>query len=124
MKKHKEIINVRKILETHNPKNLEGDRTFGYPIAEKWRPHFSRGWYGFDMGWAPDSWFKIIDEFLDRLKEVDPEFKIHQIKIKFGGIRIYLSFSEKITEDMSVISYVNQQIAILEHELFHESLIY
>ena len=120
----KEKVNARKILDKYDPKNLEENRGFGYPIAEKWRPHFGRGWYGFDMGWAPDNWYKIIDEFLDGLKEVDPEFKIHQIKIKFGGIRIYLGFSEKLNEDLSTISYVNQQIAILEHELFHESLIY
>lgn len=124
MKEYKEIIDVRKILADFNPKNLEQNKGFGDPISEKWRPYFGRGWYGFDMGWAPDNWYKIIDKFLDQLKEVDPKFQIHQIKIKFGGIRIYLGFSEEINKNMSAISYVNQQISILEHELFHESLIY
>ena len=124
MENYKEIIDARKILEKYDPKDLTENRGSQDPIPEKWREHVGKGWYGFDMGWAPDNWFKIIDEFLDQIKQVDPDFQIHQIKIKFGGIRIYLGFSGKITEDKSIYSYVNQQVSILEHELFHESLIY
>lgn len=124
MENYKEILNVRKILEKHNPKDLTENRGSQDHIPQKWREHFGQGWYGFDMGWAPDNWFKIIDEFLDQLKQIDPDFKIQQIKIKFGGTRIYLSFSDKINKDSSIISHINQQISILEHELFHETLIY
>lgn len=124
MENYKEIIDARKILAKYDPKDMTENRGSQDFVIDKWRSKFSKGWYGFDMGWAPDNWFKIIDEFLEQIKQVDPDFQIHQIKIKFGGMRIYLSFSEKITEDKSIYSYVNQQISILEHELFHESLIF
>jgi len=124
MKNYKEILNVRKIIEKHNPKDLTENRGSQDHIPQKWREYFGQGWYGFDMGWAPDNWFKIIDEFLDQLKQIDPDFKIQQIKIKFGGLRFYVSFSNVVYDDPKLLSYIRIQIEILERELFHESLIY
>lgn len=124
MKNYKEIINARKILEDYNTKDLFEDKELGDSIENKWKRYYGKGWYGFSMQGAPASWYCIIDKFLNQLNEIDPKFEIHQIKIKFGGMRIYLGFSEIINKDNSILSYINQQISILEHELFHENLIY
>ena len=40
-------------------------------------------WIFFDHH-VPEIWYKVIDEFLDYLKTIDNNLKIHQIKIKFG----------------------------------------
>jgi len=122
MENYQEILDAKKILDKYDPKDMTENRGSQDHIPQKWRDHFSRGWYGFDMGWAPDNWFKIIDEFLDALKKLDPKFEIHQIKIKFGGIRIYLSFSEDLDKDIR--KHINEELWLLECEMQDNSLIY
>lgn len=124
MKNYKNIIDARKILEKYDPKDLVVDKELGTSITSKWTDHVSEGWYGIAIGECPISWYNVINEFLEQIDKVDHKFEIHQIKLKFGGIRIYLSFSDEINQNYGITAHINQQISILEHELFHESLIF
>lgn len=42
--------------------------------------------FGFECG---EGWHKIIQETHNKLKYIDPDYKIAQIKEKFGGLRYY-----------------------------------
>lgn len=71
-------------------------------IEEKWQHKVGKNWYGFGFTYdIPVTWIKIIDEFLDHVNEVDPGFKIHQIKIKCGGLRCYLGCKQKLQEEIN-----------------------
>ena len=75
--------------------NLADKRTD--ELQFKWENHIPDGWYGF-LGLGnptPLVFLDAIDEFLDYLKTQDENFKIYQIKIKLGGLRMHLG-SDKI----------------------------
>lgn len=60
-------------------------------LRKKWKFHVEQNWYGISLGEpTPPVWFEVIDEFLDYTKEKHLNFKILQIKIKFGGLKMYL----------------------------------
>ena len=56
----------------------------------KWAYRVGKGWYGFALGNVPRVWTDVLDEFLCWLEIQCPDFEIHQIKMKLGGVRIYL----------------------------------
>jgi hypothetical protein len=73
-----------------------------FDLSVKYKEYIPNGWYGFGLGYpTPSNWVKVLDEILELLTKTDPEFEIHQIKIKYGGIRFYVE-SEKI-EDLDEI---------------------
>ena len=96
-------------------------------LLNKWKKYIPQGWYGFSLGSpCPHDWYKIIDEFLDYLKELEEfskieDLEIHQIKIKYGGLRFYVSFSCK---DDEFREHLELQIARLENHLHDDKLIY
>jgi hypothetical protein len=59
-------------------------------LFSKWAYRVGKGWYGFNLGHIPPVWTEMLDEFLSWLEIQRPDFEIHQIKIKSGGVRIYL----------------------------------
>ena len=67
------IENPYEVKELKNASNeLENN------LAKKWKSHIGKGWYGFSLGRpTPDSWFNIIDEFLDYIYTIDPKFEIN-----------------------------------------------
>ena len=74
----------------------------------KWAYRVAKGWYGFSLGNVPRVWTDMLDEFLSWLETQCPDFEIHQVKIKFRGLRIYLGTktdlfipSEKIRSEIS-----------------------
>jgi len=86
-------------------------------LCEKYKDKIPRGWYGFSIGTpVPDVWIKAIEKVLDFLIKKDDTFEIHQIKMKFGGIRFYV-VSSKI-EDLLEIEL------LIENSMFNENLIY
>lgn len=105
--------------EAENPKdtsiNLQSD------ILEKWKDHIPQGWYGFDMGGCHSSWFYIVDDFLDYLLTIDPKLEIHQVKLKWGGLRFYVEIKGRTEEEQE---FVDLQAKELEEVLFDEKLIY
>ena len=90
-------------------------------LQEKWKDHIPPRWYGFALAPCPESWLYIIDEFLDYLLTLDPNFKIHQIKIKFGEIRFYVDYE---IADEELAEFIRLQIEKLEWTLFDTKLIY
>jgi len=97
-------------------KNFHNDKTDWYFI-EKYRSHIPKGWYGFSLG-DPiiPIWCEIIDEIVQLCIDNDPNFEIHQIKIKFGGICFYVE--SNIIEDTFEIE------CLIENTLYDKALIY
>jgi len=86
-------------------------------LNEKYKLRIPTGWYGFDIG-TPivPAWMEIIDKIVEACVAVDPHFQIHQIKIKFGGIRFYVH--SDIIEDINEVEY------LIDTTLFDKALIY
>ena len=86
-------------------------------LCEKYADNIPHGWYGFDVG-TPiiPEWMDILDKIVELCIENDPDFEIHQIKLKFGGIRFYV-YSEIIEDTHEIEMYI-------EDKLFDAALIY
>lgn len=95
---------------------FKSEKTDGYFI-NKYSKHIPKGWYGFDIG-TPiiPVWLDILDKVLEICVEADPDFEIHQIKLKFGGIRFYVG-SQNI-EDLHEVE------RLIDNNLFDKALIY
>ena len=86
---------------TDMDKTLEEQEKLYKEAREKWKAHVPEGWYGWGgLGNpTPSKWYTVLDQFLEYVKEIDPDFKILNIKIKFGGLRLYLnSKNEEVYE--------------------------
>jgi len=97
-------------------KDFEPEKDDSY-LIRRYRDHIPKGWYGFDIG-SPivPVWSTIIEQIVDVCLEADPNFEIHQIKIKFGGILFYVH-SETIEDVHEVESLIGTM-------LFDRALIY
>jgi hypothetical protein len=96
-------------------------------LLNKWKSYIPQGWYGFSLGEpCPAQWYVIIDEFLEYLKSLEQlnrisNLEIHQIKIKFGGIRFYVGYG---CEDEELREHIQLQIDKIEDVLHDAKLIY
>ena len=83
-------------------------------MFQKWAYRVGKGWYGFALGNIPRVWTEVLDDFLCRLEIQCPDFEIHQIKMKGGGVRIYLG-----TKNNFVIpdEHIRSEIFELQHLL-------
>ena len=96
-------------------------------LLEKWKNKIPKGWYGFSLGSpCPHIWYKIIDEFLEYMAHLEEAgminyFQIHQIKIKFGGLRFYIQYEAR---DEEMNEFISLQIEKLTASLYDEKLIY
>lgn len=85
---------------------LPDDEDFSYifarieKLSEKWQDYVEFGWYGFDLPIIPEIWIDCIDSLLKYCQSKCPNFRILQIKLKFGGIRMYLSGLDAETENL------------------------
>jgi len=88
----------------------------GY-LYEKYKDRIPQGWYGFAIGNpTPICWYNVIKEILDFLIKKDKTFQIHQIKIKYGGIRFYVE-SREIDDILDVED-------LIEDKLYSKKMIY
>jgi hypothetical protein len=96
-------------------------------LLKKWKSYIPLGWYGFSLGEpCPHAWYKIIDEFLKYFVKLQNDkkiskFEIHQIKIKYGGLRFFVSW---ICDDEEMNEFLRLQIDKLESYLHDDKLIY
>jgi hypothetical protein len=75
----------------------------------KWSYRVGKGWYGFNLGHIPPVWTNMLDEFLCWLEIQCPDFEIHQIKMKLGGVRIYLGTkTDFVIRDKKICSEISQ----------------
>lgn len=86
-------------------------------LFNKYEKHIPNGWYGFEIG-SPiiPEWIEIIDEILILCIETDPEFNIHQIKLKYGGVRFYVESA--VIEDLFEVEM------LIDNTLYDKALIY
>lgn len=55
--------------------------------------------YGHDCGSAiGKGWLPLVEELNKKIAAIDPEYTLHQIKEKFGGLRYYLQVSVGLSE--------------------------
>ena len=104
----------------HPEKEIE---SFEHPIlndsslSKKYKDNIPNGWYGFSIGNpTPMNWYIAIDKIVDFLIKKDPDFEIHQIKMKFGGIRFYCE-SELIVDIFDISRAI-------ENTLYNKKLIW
>lgn len=96
--------------------NFESEKNDSFFI-KKYKSYISQGHYGFSIGTPINpKWNELMDEILEFCVLKDPNFKIQQIKIKFGSMCFYVSSS--VIEDIHEI-----EVLIME-TLFDKSLIY
>jgi len=104
-----------------------GARLSGLPMEpniylfQKWAYRVGKGWYGFALSDIPNVWVYMLDAFLAWVESQCPDFKILQIKTKFGGLRFYI---ETHCNDAGVNKVVQAEIAKLEKLMFHKNLIF
>ena len=61
------------------------------------------------LGNVPRVWTDVLDEFLCWLETQCPDFEIHQIKMKLGGVRIYLGTkTDFVIPDEKIRSEISQ----------------
>lgn len=85
-------------------------------LLENWSHHVAKGWYGISLGQpTPDSWFRFLDAFLRLVRDYNPNFEIHQIKMKFGGLRCYLGNINEETREL---------VSQVEEIMYDDELIY
>lgn len=86
-------------------------------FLRKYCDYIPKGWYGFSLGnpIVPE-WCEIIDEVLEICTQLDADFEIHQIKLKFGAVCFYVHSSE--IEDIGDVAL------LLMNKLFDRALIY
>jgi hypothetical protein len=86
-------------------------------LYEKYVYNIPHGYYGFAIGEpTPINWLRAIDDILSLLIKKDKNFEIHQIKMKYGGIRFYCYSS--VIEDIDEIS------THIETKMWDKNLIY
>lgn len=85
-------------------------------LNNKYADRIPKGWYGFSLGTpTPVLFFDVIEEFLDYAIEQCPNLVILQVKIKFGGLRLYI---DRVTEQIAKECFELQDL------LFDSKLIY
>ena len=73
-------------------------------ILNRFSPGFPETLY------CDDGWFPLIIKLNNDLRAIDSEYKIYQIKEKFGGLRFYFEPSESATdEDISHMHELTRQ---------------
>ena len=56
-----------------------------------------------------EGWYHLVRQMMLEISEVDPECKIHQIKTKFGKLRVYTEMSpDKIKEVDAIVSRIEK----------------
>jgi hypothetical protein len=73
----------------------------------------SEGWYGCIVG---NGWRKIVLEADQMLSRIDPDYKIHQVKEKFGTLRFYYG-SEKTGVDRKIMDAIVESAERKSHSI-------
>lgn len=72
---------------------VEEQNRYYIESRERWKDFIypkCYGWGGLGNP-TPSKWYTVLNMFLEHVKEIDPDFKIMFIKIKFGGLRLVLN---------------------------------
>jgi len=81
---------------------INHEKEYYLPFYDKWikytaENHYGPGGLGYPL---PEVFYAVLDEFLEYVLKECPDFKICQIKLKFGSVRAYLDgVSDKIKNE-------------------------
>jgi hypothetical protein len=56
-------------------------------LGEKFKPYWSGDYQWID---CDEGWFDLLDELHTAIVAIDPDYRIIQVKEKFGGLRYYV----------------------------------
>lgn len=75
-------------------------------LLKKWKSKTGINCFGIGeiSGRLPAEWLDFIDRALDFIQRYDPDFEIHQIKIKFGELRFYVETALDLEDFKNEIS--------------------
>lgn len=90
-------------------------------LFQNWAYKIPPKWFGFSLDNSPFVWGQILDEFLQWVDSKCPDFKILQIKLKYGSIRAFLDLN---CSNAEIVNEVSHEIEKLEDWLQHKDLIY
>jgi hypothetical protein len=78
---------------------INHEKEYYLPFYNKWQKYTAENHYGcMGLGYPMvEIWYSVLDEFLEYVLKQCPDFKICQIAVKFGYIKIYL---DGVTEDI------------------------
>lgn len=60
-------------------------------LAEKLEPHWAE-YQTYKKATIGEGWADLVSDLVDDLEKVDPDFKVVQVKEKFGGLRFYVDY--------------------------------
>lgn len=101
--------------DTHPLMGLDFYQEWIKDFKEKWGDRTVEGYWTFDLACLPELWYTVIGEAFEIISLDSPNFKIFQVKLKYGGIRIYL---EDVSDDTLY------SLDELEKVLYESSLYY
>ena len=81
---------------------------------EQLRTKFVPGWL--NVVQVDEGWYGIVLNCDKELSELDPDYRVHQIKEKFGGLRYYFRHSDECSLD--TLDKMNQVVQKYEAESF------
>ena len=92
-------------------------------LFDKWKDTIGENWYGFAL-WnnLPLNWYLAIDDLLEYIKTVSKKFEIHQIKIKYGGLRFYVYYDVK--DDFVLMGNIDKLIETIEKYCQNKEFVY
>ena len=107
-------MRIREILDKYDCKRdnyiLDFNQNEYDKFFNKWNNIVPDEWKsnGIKLEDVPLIWLKVLDKVLKYLLTIQPTLKIFQIKIKFGGLRLYTNgdFDEPIEKELNHLEYI------------------
>lgn len=89
-------------------------------LNQKLEPYWYEGMPGvYRVPAIGEGWFQLVFDLVDDLEELWPDFKITQIKEKFGGLRFYVeTYKKDYVGQPAIESAFYQRIAKAEAESY------
>lgn len=115
---------TKAILNKYDLMDITIDPSGGDWLQKKWESHIGEEWYGFELSSCPQSWILAIDEILEYIKEIEPQFIIEQIKIKYGGLRMYIGLDKEQENDHNTWTTIQKIANCAEDRLYDKRLVY
>lgn len=82
------------------------------PILDRIDPTFGRLFH------CDSGWWGLIEDMHEEIMRIDPEYRLYQVKEKFGALRVYYSPSSPIfKEDIDKIIARYERLSILTCEV-------
>lgn len=83
-------------------------------LDKKYEPYTEEGFTGIEF-WADDEYNNNICELLDAIISIYPDFKLSQLKLKFGMVRFYTNLP-RVLETMCE-EYIEEEYKLYERRL-------